>query len=930
MGKQKRKKTSKAAKEAAKEASKEQQLFRFNLASGDGPISTLYESAYRGKIVRENEWDAHVAAMARPLNVTFRADFSSMAGRLVTSQMMSLVGEQGVIREAAAGGMEDAMSLDFDKTALRTQASLDGLSDVLKREMVLGSISRQELVSMLPCHLAGVEPKHHVLELCACPGSKTRQILAMMRRGRPVLVADDGEGATEDADDGQGGFGRRSDDAGLLVANDSDAMRVQSLREQFSRSVGGADPSLLLTNDRGDDICKTFLGMGKGPTGGESGEKGPSFDRVFVDVPCTGDGTFRKAPELWRTWNAERATKLRPLQVQLLTAALSVVKPGGVVAYSTCSLNPVENEEVVAEVLRRANGSGLELMDAHAAAHAQGCRLRLRPGLTLAQCRDGVDAPVAASGRVGSAKGAKKSKSGKAAGGAGGKASPAASVSAPKRKRVHSLEQIKLEAIEAGEPAEPRSMDEIMQSLSQLREQEKTTDMASDDEAVAMPGFASEDEDEIEDESEHRVDEDAEQDGGEQEDEDVGIGGEPQLELCVRVAPHDNDTGGFFVALIKKTGDVKFDHGSKGGGGKSRAVSADAAFQVLREVGFEPARPTKDMVGLSSSSSLSAASLPAVSAPPRRLKNDEMAAIQNAVGLEWSKKNVLVYDDAEGSSSVRLVTGALRQMLPLLAPAQVVASGVEVLRIAREVTETVQQIGEGEEGDAGEARMDVEGVEKVELSVSVSSTGAPLLLSHVPPKHRCELRLEDFSSIAEAALEALASFEVGPATLVELPLQDLDLENDLPGLLEIALEDRLDDGEDSDGDESVDAAFEVLVHSSGVVQLAGGSGVDEEAGEEGYEGKGGDDRAAPQGKKRMSKAERKRQKKKQKTAGQDEVLSSSTPAASSAPLPSTTSATKGTARCSPFVVAVSIRRGQLVSFRAPSVSYLESITDLSG
>merc|ERR1712185_153191 len=66
------------------------------------------------------------------------------------------------------------------------------------------------------------------------------------------------------------------------------------------------------------------------------------FDVVCVDVPCSGDGTFRKAPTLWRKWAGAAAEALQPLQVELLVGAIEACREGGTVAYSTCSLNPVE------------------------------------------------------------------------------------------------------------------------------------------------------------------------------------------------------------------------------------------------------------------------------------------------------------------------------------------------------------------------------------------------------------------------------------------------------------------------------------------------------------------------------------------------------------------------------------------------------------
>ena len=100
--------------------------------------------------------------------------------------------------------------------------------------------------------------------------------------------------------------------------------------------------------------------------GREVGTEMPeSFDRVLVDAPCTGLGALRRRPESrWRR-TPKDLTDLGPLQRELLKSALDAVKPGGVVAYVTCSPHPAETTAVVSDVLRKRDD--LELLDAGAA-----------------------------------------------------------------------------------------------------------------------------------------------------------------------------------------------------------------------------------------------------------------------------------------------------------------------------------------------------------------------------------------------------------------------------------------------------------------------------------------------------------------------------------------------------------------------------------
>ena len=94
--------------------------------------------------------------------------------------------------------------------------------------------------------------------------------------------------------------------------------------------------ALVLTCERGEDL----LGQLGGPD---------MFHRVLCDVPCSGDGTFRKAPELWRTWSPQSGRLLHPIQLQLAMHALALTKCGGRCVYSTCSMNPLEDEVSLSE-----------------------------------------------------------------------------------------------------------------------------------------------------------------------------------------------------------------------------------------------------------------------------------------------------------------------------------------------------------------------------------------------------------------------------------------------------------------------------------------------------------------------------------------------------------------------------------------------------
>ena len=91
----------------------------------------------------------------------------------------------------------------------------------------------------------------------------------------------------------------------------------------------------------------------------------PVFDRIVADVPCGGDGTIRKFPHIWRLFRPRMSLELHLVQLQIAISSVLLLKPGGRMVYSTCSINPLEDEAVVSGLLRRFWGR-LRLVDTRA------------------------------------------------------------------------------------------------------------------------------------------------------------------------------------------------------------------------------------------------------------------------------------------------------------------------------------------------------------------------------------------------------------------------------------------------------------------------------------------------------------------------------------------------------------------------------------
>ena len=105
------------------------------------------------------------------------------------------------------------------------------------------------------------------------------------------------------------------------------------------------------------------------------------FDRILCDVPCSGDGTIRKAPDIWRRWTPGNGNGLHPLQLRIALHACQMLKVGGRLVYSTCTFNPVEDEAVVAEV------TALRLLAVVIVVAVLGCLpLHVRMRITMSSC----------------------------------------------------------------------------------------------------------------------------------------------------------------------------------------------------------------------------------------------------------------------------------------------------------------------------------------------------------------------------------------------------------------------------------------------------------------------------------------------------------------------------------------------------------------
>ncbi len=168
-----------------------------------------------------------------------------------------------------------------------------------------GLFYMQEPSAMRTAALLSPRPGMRVLDLCAAPGGKAGQLAAYLK----------GEG--------------------LLVANELVPARAAVLAGTLER-LGVRNALCACMNP--EPLCELFAGY---------------FDAVLVDAPCSGEGMFRKEPQAVTAWSVAHVLSCAARQAHILDSAAAALRPGGRLAYSTCTFAPEENEQAVRAFLSR-------------------------------------------------------------------------------------------------------------------------------------------------------------------------------------------------------------------------------------------------------------------------------------------------------------------------------------------------------------------------------------------------------------------------------------------------------------------------------------------------------------------------------------------------------------------------------------------------
>ncbi|EDO05656.2 NOL1/NOP2/sun family protein family protein [Babesia bovis T2Bo] len=297
--------------------------------SDETASSPEFERYYTDQaICPKGEWDDFMASTRRSLPISFRINTCIPLWRRTIQALDSFssrhpelsLGHALDYKRLCGTSANLFYHLGSDKSSLRKSEDLVSFRRWLIDEDNRGSLSRQETVSMLPVLYLDPLPHENILDICAAPGMKFLQIL-------------DAVHSSLHYDCKLSPCSNR----GVIIGNDVCQQRLSTL----VHNVKGINcPSAAVTNFDASRFPNLYNSNGEQLL----------FDRVLADVPCSCDGTMRKAPELWKTWKPVGGLHMHRLQLSIVKRAMQLLKPGGTLIYSTCSLNPLENEAIASYI----------------------------------------------------------------------------------------------------------------------------------------------------------------------------------------------------------------------------------------------------------------------------------------------------------------------------------------------------------------------------------------------------------------------------------------------------------------------------------------------------------------------------------------------------------------------------------------------------
>jgi 16S rRNA (cytosine967-C5)-methyltransferase len=281
---------------------------KWTLARGEMPLSDGRAMVFRQDVLPEDEWEklAIVTSCPGALLAHWRTQFAGAArpaDEIASEQAMHLLVEPPTVlnvafagkatKAALAGGSPPLSSAHENEHARVWHGPRADLGPFLAahRDVWVQDVGSAHVVgSMKPLKAAGIDGV--IVDMCAGQGTKTRHLAAMF-------------------------------DKHQIIATDVDEVRLASLRELESSNVKVITPE-------------------------ELAEAGANAGLVLADVPCSNSGVLARRPEAKYRWSEEQTSRLVGVQRDILGKAAALVAPGGLVVYSTCSMDRAENQEQAA------------------------------------------------------------------------------------------------------------------------------------------------------------------------------------------------------------------------------------------------------------------------------------------------------------------------------------------------------------------------------------------------------------------------------------------------------------------------------------------------------------------------------------------------------------------------------------------------------
>lgn len=175
----------------------------------------------------------------------------------------------------------------------------------------------QEPSAMVPAALFEIKPGDKVLDLCAAPGGKSTELAAKLR-GK-----------------------------GVLITNDISNSRAKALLKNIE--LFGVTNAIVMSEDP-KKLVKYFEGY---------------FDKILIDAPCSGEGMFRKEPTMIKNWEEYGVDYYSKIQKEIILYAAKMLKPGGLLCFSTCTFSPKEDEGTIQFLLEECPEYTVEKMEAY-------------------------------------------------------------------------------------------------------------------------------------------------------------------------------------------------------------------------------------------------------------------------------------------------------------------------------------------------------------------------------------------------------------------------------------------------------------------------------------------------------------------------------------------------------------------------------------